>query len=98
MFLNTIDAGGSFPNHQLKLKQGFVVMLLRNISPPQSHSNGTKYTAQDMSSNVLFCVLYKVQMLETVCAYQEFRLSLKNRILLFLGVEDLSFQLEPGFQ
>ncbi|CDF36122.1 unnamed protein product [Chondrus crispus] len=39
--LNTLTAGSALPDHKLKLKKGFIVMLLRNLDPATGHVHGT---------------------------------------------------------
>lgn len=41
-FLNGCDLNG-FPPHELELKKGMPVMLLRNVDPAGGHCNGTRY-------------------------------------------------------
>ncbi|CDF40520.1 ATP dependant DNA helicase [Chondrus crispus] len=51
--LNTPTAGSSLPDHQLKLKKGFVVMLLRNLNPNDGHVNGARHLVDGMSNSLL---------------------------------------------
>lgn len=44
-YLNSIQIPG-LPPHKLHLKTGCTVMLLRNISPQQGLSNGTRLTVE----------------------------------------------------
>ena len=52
--LNSIEVGASLPDHEVALKKGFIVMLLRNIKPSSGHVNGTRYVVENMTPNVLF--------------------------------------------
>ena len=36
--LNSVKAGASLPDHEIKLKKGFIVMLRRNIKPSSGMS------------------------------------------------------------
>ncbi len=54
--LNSIEAGSSLPDHEINLKEGFVVMLLRNIRPRFGHVNGTRYIVERMTANFLFLI------------------------------------------
>ena len=52
--LNSIEGSASFSDHEIKLKKGFIVMLLRNIKPYLGHVNGTRYLFERMSANPCF--------------------------------------------
>ncbi len=52
--LNSIEAGPSLPDHEIRVKKGFVVMLLRKIKPSLGHVNGTRYAIERMTQNLLF--------------------------------------------
>ena len=52
--LNTLTAGSALPDHKLKLKKGFIVMLLRNLDPTAGHVNGARYVIENMTNNLLF--------------------------------------------
>ena len=52
--LNSIQTGSALPDHEIKLKKGFVVMLLRNIRQNCGHVNGTRYVVHNMTKNLLF--------------------------------------------
>ncbi|CDF39624.1 Helicase-like protein [Chondrus crispus] len=52
--LNTLTAGSALPDHKLKLKKGFIVMLLRNLDPATGHVNGAPYVIENMTNNLLF--------------------------------------------
>ncbi|KAL7120574.1 hypothetical protein ACP275_02G130000 [Erythranthe tilingii] len=51
-FLNTITSSG-LPNHELKLKKGVPVMLLRNIDQSNGLCNGTRLTITRLGNRVL---------------------------------------------
>ncbi len=52
--LNSIEAGSSLPDHEIKLKKGFVVLFLRNTRLNRGHVNGTRYVVMNMTKNLLF--------------------------------------------
>ncbi|CDF40386.1 ATP dependant DNA helicase [Chondrus crispus] len=52
--LNTLTAGSALPDHKLKLKKGFILMLLRNLDPATGHVNGARYVIENMTNNLLF--------------------------------------------
>ena len=51
-FLNTIELQG-IPPHTLELKQGSVIILLRNLNPSEGHVNGTRYIVQNLLPHVI---------------------------------------------
>ena len=51
--LNSFMAGSALPDHQLKLKKGFNVMVMRNPDPIASHVNGAHYVIENMTNNLL---------------------------------------------
>ena len=51
-FLNTIELQG-IPPHNLELKLGAVIMLLRNLNPSEGHVNGTRYVVQNLLPHVI---------------------------------------------
>ncbi|XP_074266034.1 uncharacterized protein LOC141588493 [Silene latifolia] len=51
-FLNSIKCSG-LPNHELKLKVGAIVMLLRNIDQSRGLCNGTRLIVTDLGSRVI---------------------------------------------
>ena len=52
--LNSLTAGSALPDHELCLKKGYPVMLLRNIDKGRGHVNGARYIVKDMKTNVVF--------------------------------------------
>ncbi|CDF39734.1 unnamed protein product [Chondrus crispus] len=52
--LNTLTAGSALPDHKLKLKKGFIDMLLPNLDPAIGHVNGARYGIENMTNNLLF--------------------------------------------
>ena len=54
-FLNTIELQG-IPPHVLELKQGAVIILLRNLNPSEGHVNGTRYVVQNLLPHVIDAV------------------------------------------
>ncbi|CDF36818.1 partial DNA helicase [Chondrus crispus] len=52
--LNTLTAVSALSDHNLKLKKGFIVMLLRNVDPATGHVNGARYVTENMTNNLLF--------------------------------------------
>ncbi|KAH9625149.1 hypothetical protein KSS87_019209 [Heliosperma pusillum] len=55
-FLNSIRCSG-LPNHQLRLKVGDVVMLLRNIDQSRGLCNGTRLIVIDLGTRVIRCTV-----------------------------------------
>ncbi|XP_074277082.1 uncharacterized protein LOC141600736 [Silene latifolia] len=55
-FLNSIKCAG-LPNHQLKLKVGAMVMLLRNIDQSRGLCNGTRLIVTDLGARVIRCIV-----------------------------------------
>ena len=51
-FLNTIELQG-IPPHTLELRQGSVIILLRNLNPSEGHVNGTRYIVQNLLPHVI---------------------------------------------
>ena len=70
-FLNSIDAGSSLPDHEIKLKKRFVVMLLRNVRQRCGHVNGTRYVVAKMTKNFPFLQVYLVLPKEIRWYYRE---------------------------
>ncbi|XP_057734423.1 uncharacterized protein LOC130949817 [Arachis stenosperma] len=52
--LNSINCSG-FPNHQLKLKIGVPVILLRNIDQSNGLCNGTRLQVRRLGNHVIEC-------------------------------------------
>ncbi|CDF35745.1 ATP dependant DNA Helicase Pif1 [Chondrus crispus] len=52
--LNTLTAGSALPDHKLKLKKGFIIMLLRNLDLTSGHVNGARYVIEKMTNNLHF--------------------------------------------
>ncbi|KAK9705842.1 hypothetical protein RND81_07G086300 [Saponaria officinalis] len=55
-FLNSIRCSG-LPNHQLRLKVGAMVMLLRNIDQSRGLCNGTRLIVTDLGCRVIRCTV-----------------------------------------
>ncbi|XP_074298042.1 uncharacterized protein LOC141628847 [Silene latifolia] len=55
-YLNSIKCSG-LPNHQLMLKVGAMVMLLRNIDQSRGLCNGTRLIVTDLASRVIRCTV-----------------------------------------
>jgi len=51
-FLNSIQLSG-MPAHKLKLKDGTIVMLLRNLNTKKGLCNGTRLVVENMKTNVI---------------------------------------------
>ena len=57
-FLNTLKGdSSSFPDHQLRLKVGCVIMLLRNLDPSDGHCNGTRYIVRNLNNHTIDAVI-----------------------------------------
>ena len=83
---NTLTAGSALPDHKLKLKKGFIVMLLHNVNPTSVHVNGARYVIENMTSNLLFLRI-------TTVSYEGNRLCLPR---MPCGPDDDNFPI-PGF-
>jgi hypothetical protein len=55
-FLNTIAASG-IPPHELKLKIGAIVILLKNIDSRQGMCNGTRLIVEELRDNVILAAI-----------------------------------------
>ena len=53
-FLNSIEVDVPLSDHEIDIKKGFIVMLLRNIKTSYGHVDGTRYVVENVISNVLF--------------------------------------------
>ena len=51
--MNSIDTGSSRPDQEIKLKKGFIVMLLRNIRQKCGHLNGKRDETSALSSSCI---------------------------------------------
>ena len=45
------------PLHAITLKIGSIIMLLRNLNPPEGHCNGTRYVVTNMAKHVIEAVI-----------------------------------------
>jgi len=54
--LNSMPGNANLPDYSLKLKTGFIVMLLRNIRPKESHVNGIQYVVRNMTLPRINCI------------------------------------------
>lgn len=52
-FLNSLNLGGGFPSHVLRLKLGCPVMLLRNLDPHNGLCNGTRMVCMAFHRKVI---------------------------------------------
>nr|XP_025878227.1 uncharacterized protein LOC112937618 [Oryza sativa Japonica Group] len=55
-FLNSINAT-NFPTHKLVLKEGVVVMLLRNLNQSAGLCNGTRLLVTSLGQRILQCII-----------------------------------------
>lgn len=55
-FLNSQNPSG-MPPHELKLKSGAIVMLIRNLNPKKGLCNGTRLVVKEMHNNFLICTV-----------------------------------------
>ena len=51
--LNSLEGNSSLPQHKLRLKEGFIVILLRNIHVLEGHVNGARYIIEGMTAHAL---------------------------------------------
>lgn len=51
-FINKLSPSG-FPQHKLKLKEGYTVTLLRNLDAQQGHSNGTWCIVERLGNHII---------------------------------------------
>ena len=51
-FLNSIELSG-IPQHDLHLKKGAVIFLMRNLRIEHQHCNGSRYIIQDVSAHLI---------------------------------------------
>ena len=70
-WLNTRQYNG-VPLHQLRLKTGMPVILLRNINPAMGLCNGTRLIIKELHENILIC--YKMSDPETIFALHKMSL------------------------
>ncbi|CAL8148809.1 unnamed protein product [Orchesella dallaii] len=56
-FLNSLTPMG-LPPHQLNLKVGCCVMLLRNLNPKKGLCNGTRLVVEKLGSNIIDCCIF----------------------------------------
>ncbi len=52
--LNSVEARASLPDNEIKLKKGFIVMLLRNIKPFSVRVNGMRYVIENITLSHFF--------------------------------------------
>ena len=52
--LNSIEVGASLPDHEITVKKGFIIILLREIKPSSGYVNRARYVVDKITSNVLF--------------------------------------------
>ena len=55
-FLATLEPKG-FPDHYLELKEGVIIMLIRNLDPQEGHCNGTRYIVRRLNTNSIQAVV-----------------------------------------
>lgn len=65
-FLNSIKLSG-LPHHELRLKIGAPVMLLRNIDPKGGLCNGTRLQITQMTKQILQAKVITGTDVETLC-------------------------------
>lgn len=81
-FLNSIEVSG-LPPHELKLKQGCIVMLMRNLNAKQGLLNGTRLRVLKMFDNVLILEIITGQNLGNKVILPRLDLSPSDTILPF---------------
>jgi len=65
-FLNSLELPG-FPKHNLQLKVGTVIMILRNLNPPRL-CNGTRLSVNRLMTNLIEAIIiYGKYAGENVC-------------------------------
>lgn len=55
--LNYLEVKGSLPDHQLRFKRGFIVMLLKTLNSSCGLCNGARYLVQGMMRSLLYIYL-----------------------------------------
>ena len=65
-FLNKQQPSG-MPPHELRLKVGSIVMLIRNIDPKNGLLNGTRMVVEEMHDHIIKCKILKSNNKDTVC-------------------------------
>ena len=86
-FLNSIEAGGSLPDHEVALKKGFIAILLRNIKPSYGDVKVTRYATENMTPNLL--------LLKSVSASKTGVRIILHRMNCTVGKDDFPI---PGFR
>lgn len=71
--LNSFDFPG-FPSHELKLKVGSTVMLLRNLNLNDGLCNGTRLVVTDCARNTLQCQIISGEKAGTVISLPKIKL------------------------
>ena len=85
--LNSLDTGSSMPDHEIRIKKGFVVMLLRNIRPKKGHVNGARYIVSNFTDSLLF--------LKSISGSHQGEYFILPRMNCLPGMEDFPI---PGFK
>ena len=52
--LNSVEAGASLPDHEIKLKKRYIATLLRNNKPSFRHVNRTRYVIENVTQSLIF--------------------------------------------
>lgn len=51
--LNTFTHGSALPDYMINIKNGFILMLLRNLDPRNGGIDGLRYVVESIANNTL---------------------------------------------
>ena len=74
--LNNIEMSG-MPEHQLLLKIGAIIILIRNLHVHMKDVNSTRDIITALSSNLITAKSWEVMMMNLYCSFRKLSISLK---------------------